>query len=66
MAGFNADKLGKRLEKLNRGRLATIEKLSEELLKEMQRKGPVRAGDDEVSAAESGAKARKGQRRAPR
>ena len=46
MAGFNADKLGEQLDALNREELAAIEKLSEELLTEMQRKGPIRAGDD--------------------
>jgi hypothetical protein len=46
MAGFNADKLGERLDELNREQLAVIEKFSAELLTEMQRKGPVRAGDD--------------------
>lgn len=47
MAGFNADKLGEQLDELNREQLTALEKLSEELLSEMQRKGPLRAGDDE-------------------
>ncbi len=36
MAEFNADKLNKRLEQLNREQLATMEKLVEELLKNME------------------------------
>jgi hypothetical protein len=36
MAEFNADKLNKRLEQLNREQLATMEKLVEELLNEME------------------------------
>ena len=36
MAEFNADKLNERLEQLNREQLATMEKLVEELLKEME------------------------------
>ena len=46
MAGFNADKLGEQLDELNREQLAAIEKLSEELLTEMQRKGPIRPSDE--------------------
>ncbi len=37
MAEFNADKLNKRLERLNREQLATMEKLVEELLNEMEK-----------------------------
>ncbi|NIW23452.1 MAG: hypothetical protein GWN29_02230 [Gammaproteobacteria bacterium] len=63
MAGFNADKLGERLDELNREQLAAIEKLSEDLLTEMQRKGPIRAGDDERdTAVETGAKKRSARR----
>lgn len=51
MAGFNAEKLGERLDSLNREQLAAIEKLSEELLTEMQRKGPIRAGDEERNSS---------------
>jgi len=45
MAEFNAEKLNKRLEQLNREQLATVEKLVEKLLKEMEksRPGPKRA-----------------------
>ena len=40
-----------------------IEKLSEDLLTEMQRKGPIRAGDDERdTAVETGAKKRSARR----
>jgi len=42
MAKFDAEALGKRLEVLNREQLTAIEKLSEALLHEMQRKDPVR------------------------
>jgi len=67
MAGFNADKLGERLDEINREQLAAIEKLSTELLTEMQRKGPLRAGDDANKIAdEAGVKERKGARRAER
>ena len=66
MAGFDADKLGERLDKLNRGKLAAIEKLSEDVLEEMQRKGPIRAGDDEAGAAGKGANKPSRQRRTPR
>ena len=52
MARFNADKLGAQLDELNREQLAAIEKLSEELLTEMQRKGPMRAGDDKREPSE--------------
>ena len=41
MAEFNADKLNERLEQLNREQLATMEKLVEELLKEMKEGKPV-------------------------
>lgn len=67
MAGFNADKLGERLDALNREQLAAIEKLSEDLLVEMRRKGPLRAGDDANKIAdEAGVKERKVVRRAER
>ena len=36
MTEFNADKLNERLEQLNREQLATMEKLVEEWLKEME------------------------------
>ncbi len=61
MARFNADKLGEQLDELNREQLAAIEKLSEELLTEMQRKGPIRASDDE---RDSSAEVRPQRRRA--
>lgn len=67
MAGFNAEKLGQRLDELNREQLAAIEKLSEELLTKMQRKGPARAGDDQTDvSADAGVKKRRGPRRAER
>ena len=63
MAGFNADKLGEQLDALNREQLAAIEKLSEELLTEMQRKGPLRAGEDgRESPAQVGTEKRRAKR----
>ncbi len=46
MAEFNADKLNERLSQLNNEKLATMEKLVEKLLKEMEetRSVPRRAG----------------------
>ena len=46
MAEFNADKLNERLSQLNNEKLATMEKLVEKLLKEMEetRRVPKRAG----------------------
>ena len=41
MAEFNPDKLSERLEQLNREQLATMEKLVEELLNEMEQSRPV-------------------------
>jgi hypothetical protein len=41
VAKFNADKLNERLEQLNREQLATMEKLIEELLNEMEKSTPV-------------------------
>ena len=67
MAGFNAEKLGERLDELNREKLAAIEKLSDELLAEMRRKGPMRAGPEKggVSAGADPGK-RKGSQHARR
>ena len=63
MAGFNADKLGERLDELNREQLAALEKLSEDLLTEMQRRGPLRAGDDrQDSPAAAGTEKRRARR----
>jgi len=42
MAKFDAETIGKRLEALNSEPLMAIERLSEALLHEMQRKDPVR------------------------
>jgi hypothetical protein len=49
MAGFDADRLRERLERLNRGQLAKLERLAEELLREAEgaRLAPKRAGDGE-------------------
>jgi len=67
MAEFNAEKLGKRLDELNREQLTAVERLSEELLAEMQREGPARAGDEPGDdAAATVAAKRKGPRRAQR
>ena len=41
MAEFDADKLGERLDQLNRGELETMQKLVEELLNEMSKNKPV-------------------------
>ena len=41
MAEFDPDKLGERLEKLNREQLVTMEKFAEELLAEMTEGKPV-------------------------
>ena len=41
MAEFDADKLGERLDQLNREELATMQKLVEELLNEMSENKPV-------------------------
>lgn len=41
MAEFDADKLGERLDQLNREELATMQKLVEELLNEMSVDKPV-------------------------
>ncbi len=41
MAEFDPDKLGERLEKLNREQLVTMEKLVEELLADMKEGKPV-------------------------
>ena len=41
MAEFDADKLGARLDQLNRGELETMQKLVEELLNEMSENKPV-------------------------
>ena len=41
MAKFDADKLGERLEQLNREQLATMEKLVEKLLADMKEGKPV-------------------------
>ena len=41
MAEFDTDKLGERLEKLNREQLVTMEKLVEELLADMKEGKPV-------------------------
>ncbi len=51
MAEFNADKLNKRLEQLNREQLATMEKLVEELLNEMEesKRAPKRADQTGLS-----------------
>ncbi len=40
MAEFNADKLNERLKQLNQEQIATMEKLVEELLKEMSNSKP--------------------------
>lgn len=40
MAEFDADKLNHRLEQLNREQLATMEKLVQELLNDMQQNRP--------------------------
>ncbi len=51
MPGFNADKLNERLEQLNREQLATMEKLVEELLNEMEesRRAPNRSDQTGLS-----------------
>ena len=53
MAEFNADKLNERLEQLNREQLATMEKLVEELLKEMKEGKPVPKRSEETSSSPS-------------
>ena len=51
MAEFDADKLGERLDKLNREQLATMEKLVEDLLREMGEGKPIpeRANETRLS-----------------
>lgn len=53
MAEFDADKLGERLDKLNREQLATMEKLVEDLLNEMEESKPIpeRASETRLSQA---------------
>ena len=51
MAEFNADKLNERLEQLNREQLATMEKLVEELLKEMKEGKPVPKRSEKTSSS---------------
>jgi len=48
MAEFDADKLGERLEQLNREQLTTMENLVEKLLKEMQESRPVPERSDQT------------------
>ncbi len=52
VAEFNADKLNERLSQLNNEKLATMEKLVEKLLKEMEetRRVPKRAGKTKKSS----------------
>lgn len=47
MAGFDADRLRERLERLNREQLAKLERFAEELLREAERtrRAPKRTGD---------------------
>lgn len=52
MAEFNADKLNERLEQLNREQLATMEKLVEELLKEMKEGKPVPKRSEETRSSQ--------------
>jgi len=53
MAEFNADKLNERLEQLNREQLATMEKLVEELLKEMEESKPASKRSDQTGLSPS-------------
>jgi len=48
MAEFNADKLNERLSQLNDEKLATMEKLVEKLLAEMEEKRPVPKRSDQT------------------
>jgi hypothetical protein len=52
MAKFDADRLRESLERLNRGQLAKLERLAEDLLREAEgaRLAPKRAGEDERAA----------------
>ena len=47
MAKFDADRLRERLERLNRGQLAKLERFAEDLLREAERtrRGPKQADD---------------------
>jgi hypothetical protein len=63
VAEFDADKLDKRLEQLNREQLAALEQLSDRLLRELEayRPGPKRAdgsGGNEPSADGTARRAR--------
>ena len=50
MAEFDADELGKRLEKLNREQLTALEQLSDQVLRKLEegRRGPKRADGTEA------------------
>lgn len=52
MAGFDADRLRERLERLNHGQLAKLEQLAADLLREAERTRlpPKRAGDADRAA----------------
>jgi hypothetical protein len=67
MAKFDADELGKRLEELNREQLASLEKVTEGLLHDLQRKGPIRAGTGEyqISAGDRVARGQTPRRQPP-
>ena len=65
VAGFDADKLGKRLEQLNREQLAALEQLSDRVLREFEsyRPGPKRADGTGGTGADAAVKPSRAKKR---